>query len=68
MNKMFADRERLGPVIPISGHAGPGLRLPCFSVGDSFPGRGSRSPKYVLFRKNQVLIAKKRPFYSNVPT
>jgi hypothetical protein len=25
------------------------------SVGDTFPGRGSRPPKYVLFAKNQVL-------------
>jgi len=54
-----------------------GMQRACSERGDT-PGSSLRrrhpsreavpAPNQVLFAENQVLIAKKRPFYSNVPT
>jgi len=62
MNKMFVIRERMVPVIPVSGHAGPALLPPRFSVGELLRERGSWHQKAGIIRKKPGIIPTFPPF------
>ena len=62
MNKMFVIRERLVPVIPVSGHVRPTFLPPHFSVGELLRERGSWHQKEGIIREKPGIIHIFPPF------
>ena len=62
MNKMFVIRERLVPIIPVSGHVRPTFLPPHFSVGELLREWGSWHQKEGIIRKKPGIIPTFPPF------